>query len=41
MEYGICNLAMIPVRAEANELSEMVSQLLFGETFEILEWVEK
>jgi len=41
MEYGICNLAMIPVRAEANELSEMVSQLLFGETFEILEWAEK
>jgi len=41
MEYGICNLAVIPIRAEPNELSEMVSQLLFGETFEILEWVEK
>lgn len=41
MEYGICNLALIPIRAEPNELSEMVSQLLFGETFEIVEWVEK
>jgi len=41
MEYGICNLSVIPLRAEPNELSEMVSQVLFGETFEILEWVEK
>lgn len=37
MEYGICNLALIPLRAEAREQSELVSQLLFGETFEILE----
>jgi hypothetical protein len=41
MEYGICNLGVIPLRAGPNELSEMVSQVLFGETFEILEWVEK
>lgn len=41
MEYGICNLAVIPIRFEPNETSEMVSQLLFGETFEIIEWVEK
>jgi hypothetical protein len=40
MEYGICNLAVIPMRAEPNERSEMVSQVLFGESFEILEWVE-
>jgi len=40
MEYGICNLAIIPLRAEANDRSEQVSQLLFGETFEILEWKE-
>ena len=37
MEYGICNLGMIPLRAEAKHQSEMVSQLLFGETFELLE----
>ncbi|MGN6178586.1 MAG: C40 family peptidase [Mucilaginibacter sp.] len=32
---------MIPLRAEPAELSEMVSQVLFGEAFEILEWREK
>lgn len=41
MEYGICALAVIPMRAEANERSEQVSQLLFGEAYEILEWGEK
>jgi hypothetical protein len=41
MEYGICNLSVIPLRAEPAELSEMVSQVLFGEAFEILEWHEK
>ncbi|MDN3580422.1 C40 family peptidase [Mucilaginibacter flavus] len=41
MEYGICNLAVIPLRAEADDRSEQVSQVLFGETFEILEWTER
>ena len=44
MEYGICTLSVIPMRAEGNERSEQVSQLLFGETYEILErtgqWVQ-
>ncbi|MDB4924557.1 NlpC/P60 family protein [Mucilaginibacter sp.] len=40
MEYGICNLAVIPMRAEPSERSEMISQVLFGEAFEILEWKE-
>jgi hypothetical protein len=40
MEYGICNLAVIPMRAEPNERSEQVSQVLFGEAFEILQWAE-
>jgi len=40
MEYGICNLAVIPMRAAADERSEQISQLLFGEAFEILEWKE-
>ena len=40
MEYGICNLAVIPVRADSNERSEQVSQLLFGEAFEILDWTD-
>jgi hypothetical protein len=38
MEYGICNLAIIPLRAEPGERSEQVSQILFGEVFEIMEW---
>lgn len=34
--FGICNLAIIPLRAEASDKSEIVSQVLFGEHFEIL-----
>lgn len=41
MEYGICNLALIPLRAEPSDRSEQVSQILFGEAFEILEWRER
>ena len=41
MEYGICNLALIPLRATPDDRSEQVSQVLFGEAFEILEWKEK
>jgi len=35
--YGICNLSIVPVRAEPSDRSEMVSQLLLGEHFTILE----
>lgn len=35
--FGICNLAIVPMRAEADDRSEIVSQLLFGEHFEIIE----
>ena len=35
--FGICNLAMIPLRFEPSDRSEIVSQVLFGEHFEILE----
>ena len=41
MEYGICNLAIIPLRAEPSDRSEQVSQVLFGEAFEITDWKEK
>ncbi|WP_233496628.1 C40 family peptidase [Mucilaginibacter hurinus] len=40
MEYGICNLAIAPLRAEPTERAEQTSQVLFGEAFEILEWQE-
>jgi gamma-D-glutamyl-L-lysine dipeptidyl-peptidase len=35
--FGICNLAIVPLRAEASDKSEQVSQLLFGEHFKIIE----
>jgi gamma-D-glutamyl-L-lysine dipeptidyl-peptidase len=41
MEYGICNLAVIPLRAEPSDKSEQVSQILFGEAFEIVEWTDR
>lgn len=37
MNYGICNLSIIPLRIEPSDKSEMVSQVLFGEHFKILE----
>lgn len=35
--FGYSNLSVIPVRAEASDRSEMVNQLLFGETFAIID----
>ena len=37
VKYGFCNLALVPMRREANNVSEQVSQVLFGETFDVLE----
>lgn len=39
--FGICNLAIVPIRAEASDKSEQVSQLLFGEHFKIIELTAK
>jgi gamma-D-glutamyl-L-lysine dipeptidyl-peptidase len=41
MSYGICNLSIAPCRKEASDRSEMTTQLLFGEHFQILEETEK
>ncbi len=35
--FGICNLSIIPLRLEPNDRSEIVSQVLFGEHFEVIE----
>ena len=35
--FGICNLSIIPLRMEPSDKSEIVSQVLFGEHFQILE----
>ncbi len=37
MQYGICPLSTVPVKISPEESSEMLSQLLFGEHFKILE----
>ena len=36
MSYGVCILSVVPLRAEASERAEMVSQLLFGDSYELL-----
>lgn len=37
MQYAICNLGIVPLRLEPTDTSEMVSQVLYGEYFKILE----
>jgi hypothetical protein len=37
MNAGICTMPLLPVRSEPSEQSEMTTQLLFGELFEVLE----
>lgn len=39
--FGICNQSIVPCRSEAAHRSEMVTQLLFGEHFTILEETEE
>lgn len=37
MDYAICTVAAAPVRKEPDHRSEMVNQLLFGETMQVME----
>ena len=37
MQYGICNLGIVPMRFEPSDKSELVSQVLYGEGFKVLE----
>lgn len=37
MTYGVAHLSIIPLRSEPSEKSEMVSQLLFGDAYIVLE----
>ena len=41
MEYGICILGIIPLRKEAKDQSEIVSQVLFGQHFKVLQVTPK
>ena len=40
IKHGICHLSIIPVRATSSHRSEIVTQLIFGETYQILETSE-
>ena len=35
LDYGVCRLSIVPVRAEASDKSELTTQLLFGDHYEI------
>ena len=37
MEYGICNLSIVPLRSSPSHQVELISQVLFGEHFKVLE----
>ena len=37
MQYGVCNLSIVPLRSEPSDVSELVSQVLYGEHFKVLE----
>ena len=41
MQYGICNLGIVPVRLEPSDPSEMVTQALYGEYFKVLQQRKK
>jgi gamma-D-glutamyl-L-lysine dipeptidyl-peptidase len=35
VEYGICLLSVVPMRAETSDKAEIVTQMLFGECYEV------
>lgn len=35
--FGICPLSIVPVRLEPSDRSEQVTQLLFGDLFEVIQ----
>lgn len=37
MQFGICNLGIVSLRIEPSDASELVSQLLYGDYFKVLE----
>jgi len=39
--FAICNLSIVPVRAEASDKSELITQLLFGEAVEVIDKKEQ
>src|SRR5688572_4073417 len=38
IDYGVCRLSVVPVRKEPADQSELVTQLLFGDEYQVLEY---
>lgn len=36
LDFGVCRLSLVPVRAEGSDKAELTTQLLFGEHYEVL-----
>ncbi|UNY98627.1 C40 family peptidase [Zhouia spongiae] len=41
MQFGICHLSIVPLRSEVSDKSELISQVLYGEYFKVLEHRKK
>jgi hypothetical protein len=41
MQYGICNLSIVPLRNEPSDKSELISQVIYGDIFKVLEQRKK
>ena len=41
MDLGICNLSIVPVRISDSDKSEMITQLVYGDLFTIVEEKDK
>lgn len=41
MQYGICHLSIVSLRFEPSDKSELVSQVLYGEVFKVIEQRKK
>lgn len=41
MLYGVCDLSAVPMRSEPGDPAEMTNQVLFGETFSVLDRQKK
>ena len=37
MQYGICNISLVPLRIDPSDKTELVSQVLYGDFFKVLE----
>ena len=44
LDYGICNLSIVPIRSNNSHKSELISQLLYGDCFKLLaeekDWIK-